>query len=52
MRALDRFHAKHPRISIAAAILIVFVIMLIARQWDQADTAAIRVQMVSERGGA
>ncbi|WP_185722942.1 MULTISPECIES: hypothetical protein [unclassified Burkholderia] len=49
MKALDRFHVKHPRISTAAAILIVFAIMLIGRQWDRADDAAVRQWMASAK---
>lgn len=42
-RAIDNFHTKHPRLSIAIAILIVAICMSIARQRDRAETEAVRV---------
>jgi hypothetical protein len=52
IRLMDRFYAKHPNISFAIAILCVFLIMCIARDWDNADTAALRLQMMSSNGRA
>jgi hypothetical protein len=46
-RAMDRFYEKHPNISFLIAICCVFVIMEIAHQWDQDDTAVLRLQMMS-----
>ncbi|MDE1010939.1 MAG: hypothetical protein OSB38_35280 [Paraburkholderia fungorum] len=45
IRALDRFYEKHPTLSFLIAICCVFAIMEIAHQWDQDDTAALRLQM-------
>lgn len=42
-RVIDNFHARHPRIAIFLAILIVAICMSIARQWDRAETEAVRV---------
>lgn len=50
IRALDRFYEKHPNISFAIAVLAVFAIMYIARDWDQAETSVLRLQMFASRG--
>lgn len=42
-RRLDRFYKQHPRLSIFLAILIAAICMSIARQWDRAETEAVRV---------
>lgn len=47
IRALDRFYEKHPTLSFLIAICCVFAIMEIAHQWDQDDTAALRLQIFS-----
>lgn len=50
IRVLDRFYEKHPTLSFLIAICCVFAIMEIAHQWDQDDTAALRLQMWASRG--
>jgi hypothetical protein len=50
VRALDRFYARHPRIAIALAVLVAFACLYIARDWDVADTNALRLQMTAARG--
>nr|WKF58780.1 hypothetical protein HUO10_003281 [Paraburkholderia busanensis] len=47
IRIMDRFYEKHPTISFTIAILCVFAIMLIASDWDKQDTAALRLQLMS-----
>ena len=47
IRRSDAFYEKHPNISFLIAICCVFAIMEIAHQWDQDDTASLRLQMMS-----
>lgn len=47
VRAMDRFYGRHPRIAFCIALLAAFACMYIASDWDKADTAAIRMQMMS-----
>lgn len=45
IRSVDRFYEKHPNIAFGIAILCVFAVLEIAHQWDQDDTASLRLQM-------
>lgn len=47
MRWLDRLHAKHPRLTIGAAILFVFVTLYVSRDLDQANSDALRWQLAT-----
>lgn len=47
IKAMDRFYAHHPRIAFCIALLAAFACMYVARDWDQADTAALRLQMMA-----
>lgn len=49
MRWLDRLHAKHPRLTMAAAILIVFAALYVAREIDHTNSDLIRWQFAAER---
>lgn len=46
-KAMERFYEKHPNWAFAIAILCVFALLEIARQWDQSDDTAIQIQMMS-----
>ncbi|CFT46339.1 hypothetical protein [Burkholderia pseudomallei] len=49
MRWLDRLHAKHPRLTMAAAILIVFAVLYVASEIDHTNSDLIRWQFAAER---
>ncbi|CAJ5553865.1 Uncharacterised protein [Burkholderia pseudomallei] len=49
MRWLDRLHAKHPRLTMGAAILIVFAVLYVAREIDHTNSDLIRWQFAAER---
>ncbi|WP_157661393.1 hypothetical protein [Burkholderia ubonensis] len=49
MRWLDRLHAKHPRLTMAAAILIVFALLYVAREIDHTNYDLIRWQLAAAR---
>jgi hypothetical protein len=52
VRSMDRFYEKHPTISFLIAIFCVFLIMEIAADWDKSDTAALRLQLMSNVRGS
>lgn len=47
IRALDRFYAKHPRISFAVMLVLCFVVLYIASEADRDNDSALRLQMLS-----
>ncbi|CAM8755271.1 hypothetical protein NCF_04308 [Burkholderia pseudomallei] len=49
MRWLDRLHAKHPRTTTIAAILLVFVLLYIAREIDHTNSDLLRWQLAAAR---
>ncbi|CAM8831226.1 hypothetical protein [Burkholderia pseudomallei] len=49
MRWLDRLHAKHPRLTMAAAILIVFAVLYIASEIDHTNSDLLRWQLAAAR---
>lgn len=51
IRQISRWFDRNPLVAVCAGILFCFAALTAARAWDRADTAAIRVQMVSARGG-
>lgn len=51
IRALDRFHAKHPRLALSLAILVAFICLYIANEIDNENTAALRLQMATTSKG-
>jgi hypothetical protein len=50
IRAMDRFYEKHPTLAFLIALAAAFAIMYIAKDWDRADTAALRLQMMASKG--
>lgn len=46
IRAMDAFYEKHPTASFVIAILAVFAVMYIAKDWDREDTNALRLQLM------
>ncbi|CAJ4430408.1 hypothetical protein [Burkholderia pseudomallei] len=49
MRWLDRLHAKHPRTTTIAAILLAFVLLYIAREIDHTNSDLLRWQLAAVR---
>ncbi|WP_186211134.1 hypothetical protein [Burkholderia gladioli] len=49
MRWLDRLHSKHPRLTMAAAILFVFAVLYVAREIDHTNSDLLRWQLASTR---
>ncbi|MBR8248648.1 hypothetical protein [Burkholderia cenocepacia] len=49
MRWLDRLHAKHPRLTMAAAIALVFVLLYVAREIDHTNSDLLRWQLAAAR---
>ncbi|CAJ2719024.1 hypothetical protein [Burkholderia pseudomallei] len=49
MRWLDRLHAKHPRLTMGAAILIVFAALYVAREIDHTNSDLLRWQLAAAR---
>lgn len=49
VRALDRFYARHPRIAMTLAVLVVFVCLYISHEMDESNSNAPRVQMMAAR---
>ncbi|MGS1020296.1 hypothetical protein [Burkholderia glumae] len=49
MRWLDRLHSKHPRLTIAGAILIAFAALYVAREIDHTNSDLLRWQLASVR---
>lgn len=47
IRAIDRFYAKHPRVALGVAIFVAFACMCLAHAWDESDSSALRLQMMS-----
>lgn len=52
IRAMDRFYEKHPTVSFLIALVVVFSVMYAAKDWDKADTAALRLQMMAAPKGS
>lgn len=49
MRWLDRLHAKHPRMTMAGAILIVFAVLYVASEIDHTNSDLLRWQLAAAR---
>ncbi|WP_218165538.1 hypothetical protein, partial [Burkholderia ubonensis] len=49
MRWLDRLHAKHPRLTMAAAILLVFALLYVSHEIDHANSDLLRWQLAAAR---
>ncbi len=49
VRWLDRLHAKHPRLTIGAAILIVFAALYVSREIDHTNSDLLRWQLAAAR---
>lgn len=49
IHAIDRFHAKHPKLAISIAVLAAFICLYIADQFDNENDAVIRWSMAANR---
>ncbi|WP_175682675.1 hypothetical protein [Burkholderia cenocepacia] len=47
MRWLDRLHAKHPRLTMAGAILFVFAVLYAASEIDHTNSDLLRWQLAA-----